>query len=102
MFSAKQVPPERFSREMGYAHAEFWRLLPSAAAPLTVEQGDTRALVGDGERQLIITLHPESERRIASLSVPATRVDFAFRGFSDTERQTFMRRFDLCYQRGGG
>ena len=91
MFAANQIPPVRFSREMGYTHEEFRRLLPAAAAPYQVNLTGTRALVEDGERKLVITLHPQTERRIASLTIPATRVDFAFLGFSD-----------LFYQRGGG
>ena len=96
------VPPERFSRDMGITHREFHRTLPGAVRPYEIMHSGERILVQSGPRKLVITLHPENSRRIASLALPSTQVDFAFMGFDDEERRQFMRRFDLCYQRGGG
>lgn len=41
-------------------------------------------------------------RRIASVALPCLHVRFEFEGLDDAQRYTFMRRFDLYMQRGGG
>jgi hypothetical protein len=41
-------------------------------------------------------------RVIALIRLPVLRMHFQFQGLSADERYTFMRRFDLYTQRGGG
>jgi hypothetical protein len=41
-------------------------------------------------------------RRIALMRIPRLLVSFQFEGLTDAQRYTFMRRFDLYMQRGGG
>jgi len=41
-------------------------------------------------------------RVIALVRMPRMRVAFSFEGVSADQRATFMRRFDLHLQRGGG
>ena len=41
-------------------------------------------------------------RRIALMRIPRLLVNFQFEGLTDAQRHTFMRRFDLYMQRGGG
>lgn len=49
-----------------------------------------------------IILSGESSRRIASLDLPVTRVRLELDGFEPGERERFLSRFDLAYQKGGG
>ena len=90
------------TREMGISHSEFFRLFPLAAEGYDYAiEGNTVSL-RQSHRSLIIRLSAESERRIALLTVPVTRVEFEFNGFSEGEMREFMERFDRAYQRGGG
>jgi hypothetical protein len=41
-------------------------------------------------------------RRIALISLPRLHVHFVFTGMDEAQRYTFMKRFDLYMQRGGG
>lgn len=36
------------------------------------------------------------------VSIPVLRVSFRFAGVDEAQRHAFMKRFDLCMQRGGG
>jgi hypothetical protein len=36
------------------------------------------------------------------MRIPCLLVSFEFEGLTDAQRYTFMRRFDLYMQRGGG
>ena len=49
-----------------------------------------------------ITLAPETVRKLAMLEFPVTEVTIEFSGFSASERASFLSRFDLAYQKGGG
>ena len=92
----------RFSRDMGITHREFFRTLPAALAamPYTVQGHDV--VIDDDTRRLVITLSPESRRRLAALSLPTTQVHFSFSGYSPQDIERFMARFDRAFQRGGG
>ncbi len=92
----------RFSRDMGITHSEFFRTLPAALAalPYTVQGHDV--VINDDTRRLVITLSPESRRRLGALSLPTTQVHFTFSGYSPQDIDQFMSRFDRAFQRGGG
>jgi hypothetical protein len=83
-------------------HAEFYRSLPAAIAhrAFTVEDGVVR--IEYEERAVTIELRPQRHRSIASLRLPYLEVRFTFFGFPSSERQEFMERFELYFQRGGG
>lgn len=91
-----------FTRELGFSHAEFFRSLPAAIAHREyVLQGNTIRL--DYEQgSICIELGTEEVRAIASLRLPSTKVRFAFSNLSDAQREQFMQRFNLYFQRGGG
>ena len=87
---------------MGITHSEFFRTLPAALAstPYTVQGHDV--VIGDDTRRLVISLSPESRRRLAALSLPSTQVHFTFSGYSPQDIEQFMAGFDRAFQRGGG
>lgn len=92
-----------FTREMGYTHGQFLRVLPSAAngRPLDVEDGRAVVDAGDG-RTITVTLEPERRRKIASISLPSTTVHFEFAGYEDAEADAEMKKFSRHFHKGGG
>lgn len=81
---------------------EFMRTLPSAIAPLTWESTGNRLRIPHPGGSVWLTLAPSPARRIASLELPVLRVEFTFHGLDAGQRESFMRRFDLAFHRGGG
>jgi hypothetical protein len=96
---------ENFDREMGCTVAEWLMWLPAAMGDVPwVQQGDglqaNIPTVPHGA--LHITWRVGEPRRIALFNLPRLHVAFAFSGLDDAQRYTFMKRFDLYMQRGGG
>jgi len=91
-----------FSREMGFTREEFFRLLPNALndRPHSIDEAGVTVDASPGSVR--IDVGAQQFRHIASISMPYVKVDFEFKNFSDTEREEFLRFFDLRYQRGGG
>ena len=102
--------PERFEREYGCSVSEWMQWLPIAAGGnrLTVSAGVARvdlnaaALGANPHPMLVIAWQPLEPRRIALLSISRLRVRFEFSATTESQRQDFMRHFDLTMQRGGG
>ena len=97
------APSHDFNREMGLNHDEFFRSLPAAIDHREYRRDGNQVRVDiDAERYLLFDLGPQGERMIALLRLPVTYVRFRFHGFDDDAFEAFMRRFDLCFRRGGG
>ena len=92
----------RFSRDMGITHSEFFRILPTAMATLPYTVQGHVVIVNDDTRRLVISLSPESRRRLGALSLPTTQVHFTFSGYYPQDVDRFLARFDRAFQRGGG
>lgn len=93
---------ERFSKEMGVSHSDFFRLLPRAMGdtPFRVKGMSVTGELSAGT--VSISVGEEKLRRIALMAIPYAEVTFSFDGVADDERTEFMRYFDLRFQRGGG
>ncbi len=87
---------------MGISHAEFRRTLPRALEHQTYEILADHIIVTDALGTLEIRLSPEHSRKLGALTLPVTNVQFTFKGYSSSEVTSFMQRFDLYFQRGGG
>jgi hypothetical protein len=94
--------PERFTREMAVTLQDFARTLPAVAGGHDCHLEGRSARIGHPGGEILITLHPTTERRLGSFVIPATPVEFRFVGLEEEERRDFMRRFDRHFQRGGG
>lgn len=97
-----EVPPSRVERLMTLSEAEFIRsiaaLLPPGSA---VENGCAVATLGSG--RVTITYEPLTSLRLGqSLQLPRARIVLAFEEAVAAEREAFLARFDLAFQRGGG
>ena len=92
----------QFTREMGCTEAEWLGWLPAAMGdvPWQLTQGKANAQLPSGT--LSIQWHTGEPRRIALIQIPRLHVSFEFTGLDDAQRYTFMKRFDLYMQRGGG
>lgn len=97
-----RVIPPLLSREMGLTWEDFVRSLPSAIAPLTYQVEGRLFTIEHPNGSVVIALGETGERRIASLSLPVTPVDFQFNGLDEAARGLFIQRFDRYFQRGGG
>jgi hypothetical protein len=94
--------PEVFEREMGYALGEWLLRLPLAigAHPWTQEGDTAQVVLGNGV--LALAWRELPPRAIALMRMPRLQVRFVFLGLNDEQRFTFMKRFDLAMQKGGG
>ncbi len=93
---------ETFQRDMGCTEAEWLGWLPIAVGdcPWQRENAAVRVTIGAGS--LVLRWQVQPPRVIALIRLPVLRMHFRFQGLSADERYTFMRRFDLYTQRGGG
>ncbi|HRJ52698.1 MAG TPA: hypothetical protein PLE99_08015 [Candidatus Thiothrix moscowensis] len=89
-------------REMGFTRAEFLQLLPAALHGYAYTQDDNHIHVTLEGKSLRITLGEEQVRRIAALALPWVPVEFDYAQLDEVAFQTFLRRFDLYYRKGGG
>ena len=94
--------PASFDREMGCTEAEWLMWLPSVAGAGPLQLGPGQATVTIDEGRLLLTWQVLSPRVIALVRMPRLAVQFRFENLGDARRHSFMRRFDLHMQRGGG
>jgi hypothetical protein len=92
----------QFTREMGCTLQEWRGWLPAAMGDVQWQQGETSAQAQIENGSLRILWSEGEPRRIALISMPRLHVNFEFAGLDDAQRYTFMKRFDLYMQRGGG
>lgn len=96
-----------FSREMGCTEAEWLGWLPAAMGHHAWQRNGQSASVeiknADGSvGRMQVQWQDGAPRQIALMRIPRLLVSFQFEGLTDAQRYTFMRRFDLYMQRGGG
>lgn len=89
-------------KEMGYSHADFFRLLPRAMGDTPYE---VRGLEIDCQLRsgsLKISLGDECERRMGLVVIPRTKVTFQYDEVSDEDRAEFLKYFELRFMKGLG
>lgn len=92
-----------FEREYGCTEREWLRDLPGAVAPqalLLSPPAQATVALGAGRLQLQWAVLPPL--RIALLNMPRLKVAFRFEAVEASQRELFMKRFNLVLQRGGG
>ena len=89
-------------REMSITHGDLFRLLPLAIENRPYKATAGRIEVDMGEGSVEIEFSEERQRRIASLILPVTHLQFRFHGLPSETVSLFMERFDRSFQRGGG
>jgi hypothetical protein len=93
---------ERFEREMACTEVEWLRWLPQAIGDNFWKLQAHSAGVRIGDGALGLSWEVGQPRVIALMRLPRLLVKFRFAGLDETQRYSFMKRFDLYMQRGGG
>lgn len=93
---------EVFTREMGCTLQEWHGWLPQAIGAHAWQLHTSGAEVHIGTGDLKLAWQVGEPRVIALARIPRLIVRFTFSGLDDAQRYSFMRRFDLYMQRGGG
>lgn len=93
---------EQFERDMGCTEAEWLGWLPAAMGSCLWQRSGDTAVATIGQGQLHLRWQVMPPRVIALMRMPVLRVNFVLQGLNADERYTFMKRFDLYMQRGGG
>jgi len=94
--------PEQFERDMACTEADWLRWLPAAVGDSFWKLHDGKAGVRLGDGALGLKWQVAEPRVMGRITMPRLLVSFRFAGVAQSERETFMRRFDLYMQRGGG
>lgn len=94
--------PAQFDREMGCTETEWLGWLPEAMGNVPWQQTSSSAHAQLDTGSLDIFWQTGEPRSIALFKIPRLLVRFHFEGLDDEQRYTFMKRFDLYMQRGGG
>ena len=91
-----------FEREMGCTEAQWLMWLPRALGehPWHLQTDSAAVCIDAGTLDLTWQVAPA--RVIGLVSIPVLRVSFCFGGLDEAQRYSFMKRFDLYMQRGGG
>ena len=94
--------PEHFEREMACTESDWLRWLPQAIGEhhWKLHSGAAGVRIGDGA--LGLKWQTGAPRVIGLVRMPRFLVRFRFAGLTEAQRLTFMKRFDLYMQRGGG
>ncbi len=95
--------PQAFERDMACTEAEWLAWLPAAMGDHAWRQDGnvvSAQLEGDGHVRIEWKILPP--RTIALMRLPRMGVTFEFTDTDESARYSFMRRFDLTTQRGGG
>jgi hypothetical protein len=96
------VYEERFERDMGCTEADWLRWLPDAIGDNHWKRQERTVGVRIGDGALGLKWQLGEPRTIAQVQMPRLMVSFRFAGVDEAARYTFMKRFDLYMQRGGG
>lgn len=88
---------------MGFSHRELLNSLPAAVAPYQIEKRAERVYhLRDAGRRVDLTLQPETNRTLAAITLPVTKVKLEFFNFSADDFEDFMRRYKRYLHKGGG
>ena len=87
---------------MGCTEAEWLGWLPAALGNNRWQRDGASAQVAIHSGSLRIAWQPASPRSLGQVRIPRLLVRFVFADVDERQRHTFMKRFDLYMQRGGG
>ena len=90
------------SRTMSISHSDFFRLLPRALESYQYNVNPPHVTVHISKGELAISLDEESVHKIASLTLPSTKVHFEFKDVDDADMEIFFEKFEMSFRRGGG
>ena len=90
-------------RDMALTWRDFLRGLDVAMGGLAYERRERVVSVGDGPKNLRISINPLPPRILGGLmKIERSEVTLSFSGYSPAEEEAFLAQFDRAYHRGGG
>ncbi|MGD8912451.1 MAG: hypothetical protein PVI97_09850 [Candidatus Thiodiazotropha sp.] len=89
---------------MTISQPEFMRSLLPLKQHYRIEIDDTGSEVVIAHRsfRVILQLHENKPVELGSLNMPSMEVLFKYEDSTGDEIALFLKRFDLCFRRGGG
>ncbi len=99
------MAPVILKREMAVTHAEFYRLINKTIDGMNkskLDQANAIVSIPLSSGKIVITLAKQGIRKIASLSIPQTMITFTFHNLTRNEIDTYIRKFDTTFHKGGG
>jgi len=92
-------------RDMAVTHDEFYRLIATTindSELLIFDKVNSSASFPFLKGEIIISLEEQKTRKIASMRIDHTPMNFKFINLSNDEIQTYLQKFDISFQKGGG
>ena len=87
---------------MGLSPIDLFRGLPAVAVSGKYSVADDVVTIYEAGGVVRIHYSEQEARKMGALLLPVTILTFTFCDLTDSEIKEFMRRFDLCFRRGGG
>ena len=92
----------KIEKEMGYTHADFFRLLPRAMGDNPYEINGLEINCSLPSGSLKITLGEERKRELVLVVMPCMHVTFEYENVDDEDRERFIKYFELRFMKGLG
>ena len=95
----------QLERDMAVTHNEFYRLITKTISNSELIKFDKiNASVSFPflRGEISISLEEQKIRKIASMKIDHTPMNFKFMKLSKDEIQTYIQKFDITFQKGGG
>ncbi len=92
-------------RDMAVTHNEFYRLITKTISNsdlLNFDKVNSSVSFPFSKGEISISLEEQKVRQIASMKIDHTPMNFKFMNLSKIEMQTYIQKFDITFQKGGG
>tara|TARA_R110002072_G_scaffold122511_3_gene257151 strand:- start:23751 stop:24053 length:303 start_codon:yes stop_codon:yes gene_type:complete len=92
-------------RDMAVTHDEFYRLIAktiSNSELIIFDKINSSVSFPFSKGEIHISLEEQKIRRIASMKIDYTPMNFIFKNLSKGEKQSYLQKFDITFQKGGG
>ena len=90
-------------KEMGISHRDFFRILPRVMNGRGYTVDGQRIVAEEPERRLEIHLSDQRERVLGPMvRLQVTDVELIFFNYSETDRTSFLKFFEINFFKGGG
>jgi len=92
-------------RDMAVTHVEFYRLITKTISNsdlLNFDKINSSVSFPFSNGEINISLEKQKVRKIASMKIDHTPMNFKFMNLSKDEMQAYIQKFDITFQKGGG
>ncbi len=92
-------------RDMAVTHSDFYRLITKTipdSEELVFDKANSTVSLPFSKGEIRIVLEDQKIRKIASMTIEHTPMNFKFMNLSQDEIQTYIQKFDISFQKGGG